>query len=309
MPSTHDSGAISTLSENLVGTSTAADYSKNYGEGGQASNSDFQSTQSQAPQSQKKNWQRDRNKRGFERRPDHRDGPTRVNEGVFERRAEPRDHNRMMEHQPYDQVRGRYPENDYRQKKWPAPGRENFNRRPESGHQERPQRESHYTREEYRPRDDVDHSKEYVGQDGSLAANQRDVDNERKFESGQASLRYDKKPQRFRGKAGGFSEVPEYTQRQYESYRDRRKPLPAKPKDNGSVADSATQLERLTHQLTNGNYECMVCYEPVKQAQVRDYFFFQFETSRLILVFALTVNLELRSVLSCFPSPVHPTLG
>jgi hypothetical protein len=38
------------------------------------------------------------------------------------------------------------------------------------------------------------------------------------------------------------------------------------------MADTATQRERLTTQLTNGTYECMVCCESVKPAQVQTSF-------------------------------------
>jgi hypothetical protein len=34
------------------------------------------------------------------------------------------------------------------------------------------------------------------------------------------------------------------------------------------MADTATQRERLTTQLTSGTYECMVCCESVKPVQV-----------------------------------------
>jgi len=41
-----------------------------------------------------------------------------------------------------------------------------------------------------------------------------------------------------------------------------------KQKANEVMADTATQRERLTTQLTSGTYECMVCCESVKPAQV-----------------------------------------
>ena len=45
-----------------------------------------------------------------------------------------------------------------------------------------------------------------------------------------------------------------------------------KQKASEVMADTATQRERLTTQLTNGTYECMVCCESVKPAQVQTSF-------------------------------------
>ena len=50
------------------------------------------------------------------------------------------------------------------------------------------------------------------------------------------------------------------------------------------VADTATQRERLTSQLTSGTYECMVCCESVKPVQVKLHYWL-FNCNDLIILF------------------------
>lgn len=68
-------------------------------------------------------------------------------------------------------------------------------------------------------------------------------------------------------------------------------------------ADTATQRERLTTQLTSGTYECMVCCESVKPAQVHNQLKIQDIRLHLnIFQFLVLADLELYAVLPCFPS-------
>ena len=151
-----------------------------------------------------------------------------------------------LEHQPFENI-----------------GREYFNSRPVAPRAHHPQQQSgrgatggsqdvRYRREDsgrYSPQDVRYRSQESVG--GAAAAGYR-----------REEVVPLPPPQKPPGKSGRGGRAYESQNWRSDGYKKNAKIAEA------IMADTATQRERLTTQLTNGTYECMVCCESVKPVQV-----------------------------------------